>query len=205
MASYKILDGAMGSELIKRGLSLPNHIWSADANIKYPEMVQQIHQEYINAGADYITANTFRTTARAYEKVEFGGRDAGDSAREAKTSLNKAVELAKKALDVLEFETALPDELKESFKKGVLEYQGDEKWWELVNERRTPGGGEIDPDDPEVHRILGAIRLVKGEFDSGGNAVNIYIDKDYSNSNNIFLVASKNCINKSIVLQCNEV
>jgi len=91
------MDGAIGSELIKRGLTLPEHIWSADANIKYPEMVQQIHQDYINAGADYITANTFRTTARAYEKVEFRGRDAGDSVKEAKTSLNKAVELAKKA------------------------------------------------------------------------------------------------------------
>ena len=35
MASYKILDGAMGSELIRRGIQLPEHIWSAHANINF--------------------------------------------------------------------------------------------------------------------------------------------------------------------------
>ena len=56
MASYKILDGAMGSELIKRGLTLPNHIWSADANIHHPKLVQKIHRQYVDAGADAIFA-----------------------------------------------------------------------------------------------------------------------------------------------------
>ena len=43
MASFKILDGAIGSELIRRGLTLPEYIWSADANMNYPELVLQIH------------------------------------------------------------------------------------------------------------------------------------------------------------------
>ena len=69
MALYKILDGAMGSELIKSGLSLPNHIWSAEANIHHPELVQKIHRQYVEAGADYIITNTFRTTPRTYQKT----------------------------------------------------------------------------------------------------------------------------------------
>ena len=69
MVSFKILDGALGSELIRRGLTLPKHNWSADANITRPKIVQKIHQEYVDAGTDYITANTFRTTPRAYKKI----------------------------------------------------------------------------------------------------------------------------------------
>ena len=98
MVPFKILDGSMGSELINRGLILPEHIWSADANITSPDMVEKIHSEYVAAGADYITANTFRTTTRAYKKT-VGRRGAGyrnhDAALAARTSLHKGVELAK--------------------------------------------------------------------------------------------------------------
>ena len=95
MASFKILDGAMGSELIRRGLTLPLHTWSADANITSPEMVEKIYREYVDAGADYITANTFRTTLRAYKKTE-----AINPKTAARDSLYQAVELAKRAAGV---------------------------------------------------------------------------------------------------------
>ena len=70
MSAFKILDGAMGSELIRRGMELPEHIWSAAANLTNPELVLEIHREYVDAGADYITANTFRTTPRAFGKID---------------------------------------------------------------------------------------------------------------------------------------
>ena len=94
MAAYKILDGAMGSELIKRGLSLPNHIWSADANIHHPKLVQKIHKQYVDAGADYIITNTFRTTPRAYQKT---GLNRNKAYQMAEKSLIQAVEHAKNA------------------------------------------------------------------------------------------------------------
>ena len=72
MISFNILDGAMGSELIKRGFRLPDHIWSAEINRTNPDIVRQIHKEYIIAGADFITTNTFRTTPRAYRKTGIG-------------------------------------------------------------------------------------------------------------------------------------
>ena len=39
----KILDGAMGTELNKRGNDLPLPIWLADANLYHPEIVEEIH------------------------------------------------------------------------------------------------------------------------------------------------------------------
>jgi S-methylmethionine-dependent homocysteine/selenocysteine methylase len=92
MTPFEILDGAMGSELIKRGLILPEHVWSAEANINHPELIEKIHREYADAGADYIITNTFRTTPRAYRKT---GISSKKSHQMAKISLMRAVEHAK--------------------------------------------------------------------------------------------------------------
>ena len=58
-----LLDGATGTELQRRGLKLPAPLWSTVALLSRESRgsLQQIHTEYIQAGADVITANTFRT------------------------------------------------------------------------------------------------------------------------------------------------
>ena len=91
MGSIEIIDGAMGSEFIKRGLQLPPHIWSAQLNLEKSELVKAIHEEYINAGANYITTNTFRTTPRAYKKLGFSNKEAEILAN---ASLNNAIKIA---------------------------------------------------------------------------------------------------------------
>ena len=102
MSTFKILDGAMGSELIRWGMELPEHIWSAAANLTNPELVLKIHREYVDAGADYITANTFRTTPRAFSKLDslvagFVEVNKKDAVLNSRNSLFTAVELAKEA------------------------------------------------------------------------------------------------------------
>jgi S-methylmethionine-dependent homocysteine/selenocysteine methylase len=57
-----ILDGAMGTELGRRGVSLAGRSWSARANLTAPDVVVAIHSAYAAAGATVHTANTFRTT-----------------------------------------------------------------------------------------------------------------------------------------------
>ena len=54
-----LLDGGFGRELHFRGVEVPQTIWSAGALITVPEVVQQIHLDYIFAGADVITTNTY--------------------------------------------------------------------------------------------------------------------------------------------------
>jgi len=50
-----LFDGAMGTELQKRGLNQD----PALLNLSHPEVIIDIHREYLAAGADIITANTF--------------------------------------------------------------------------------------------------------------------------------------------------
>ena len=54
-----LLDGGLGRELRCRGVQLSNTIWSATGLIQAPETVAQIHLDYIEAGADIITTNTY--------------------------------------------------------------------------------------------------------------------------------------------------
>lgn len=67
--AFLILDGAMGTELERRGYKTQLPIWSAQALLDAPELVLQIHKDYINAGADIITTNTFRTNPYTIKKA----------------------------------------------------------------------------------------------------------------------------------------
>ena len=89
-----ILDGAMGTELMRRKIELPLPLWSAEANVTHPEAVLAVHNEYINAGADIITTNTFRTTPRSYQRA---GYSLNESKTLAQDRMGRAVELAIKA------------------------------------------------------------------------------------------------------------
>jgi len=60
-----ILDGAMGSMLQSLNVKSKGSLWMSYANIEDPEKVYSIHKKYIDAGADIITTNTFRTNPAA--------------------------------------------------------------------------------------------------------------------------------------------
>lgn len=66
--AVRILDGAIGTELISRGLELEAPDWSARAITHAPDLLAQLHAEYAHAGASLHTANTFRTQPRALGK-----------------------------------------------------------------------------------------------------------------------------------------
>lgn len=84
-----ILDGAMGSLLQQRDVKLHPVLWASSALITNPEAVKMIHKEYIDAGADIITTNTFRTNPHA---VRISGLDFS-----SRQLVEKAVELARES------------------------------------------------------------------------------------------------------------
>lgn len=62
----------MGTELEHRGADTNTPIWSAMVLIERPQLVEQIHREYLDAGAEVIITNTFRTHRRNLEKIGMG-------------------------------------------------------------------------------------------------------------------------------------
>jgi len=84
-----ILDGAMGTELRRRGADISLPLWSARVLLNSPPTVLQIHRDHCAAGADIITTNTFRTTGRTFRRAH-----APDRSLELTT---RAVQLAREA------------------------------------------------------------------------------------------------------------
>ena len=66
-----LLDGATGSELQLRGVNVSKGVsdegrlgaWSATAMGDAPDIVREVHEDYLNAGADILTTNSFWTNS----------------------------------------------------------------------------------------------------------------------------------------------
>jgi S-methylmethionine-dependent homocysteine/selenocysteine methylase len=69
-----ILDGAIGAELEKKGAKMHNDLWCGTCSIESPELVKKVHEEYISAGADIITTNTYATTPIAMKQYGFNDK-----------------------------------------------------------------------------------------------------------------------------------
>ena len=57
-----ILDGATGTELQKRGVPMDGTLWNALATASHPEVLTEIHLDYLRAGSQMIISNTFATS-----------------------------------------------------------------------------------------------------------------------------------------------
>ena len=82
-----VLSGACGTEIQRRGVSTGLPLWSAGALFSNPEVVKQIHRDYIDAGADIITTNTFRTNTRTFKDA--GGEERAREATRIACSIAK--------------------------------------------------------------------------------------------------------------------
>lgn len=71
-----VLDGATGTELERRGVRCELPLWSSWGLLEAPDVVRQVHLDYLLAGADALTAATFRTHARSLAAAGLEGRAA---------------------------------------------------------------------------------------------------------------------------------
>ena len=88
-----VLDGATGSEIERLGATMNSSAWCGVANKTHPDIVRQVHEEYIRAGADVVTANTFSTSRHILASAGLADETVSINAR--------AVEVAREAVDNL--------------------------------------------------------------------------------------------------------
>jgi len=86
-----ILDGGTGTELRRRGMTVDTATWGALASLTHFELLRAIHADYIEAGANIVTTNTFATTRFVLEGAGHG--------REFTTINARAVAAAREARD----------------------------------------------------------------------------------------------------------
>jgi S-methylmethionine-dependent homocysteine/selenocysteine methylase len=67
-----LLDGGTGTELERRGVPMNERAWCGDATLGHAQVLQEIHEDYIRAGAEVIITNTFATARHTLEPIGFG-------------------------------------------------------------------------------------------------------------------------------------
>ncbi|MGH8135022.1 MAG: homocysteine S-methyltransferase [Steroidobacteraceae bacterium] len=87
-----VIDGALATELERRGCDLKDELWSARILLEEPEKIQQVHTDYFKAGADCAITASYQATVPGFAQR-------GLNEREAIALIQKSVQLARTARD----------------------------------------------------------------------------------------------------------
>ena len=88
-----LIDGATGTEAERRGVPQLDNAWNGGGALSHPDIVRQVHLDYLAAGAEMIISNSFATHLHALEAASEGARFEAYNRR--------AVELAVEALSLI--------------------------------------------------------------------------------------------------------
>jgi homocysteine S-methyltransferase len=87
-----VIDGALATELERRGCDLNDELWSAKILLEEPEKIKQVHHDYFKAGADCAITASYQATIEGFRKR-------GLNEEEAVALIQKSVSLAREARD----------------------------------------------------------------------------------------------------------
>ena len=68
-----LLDGGTGTELERRGAAMHDEVWCGAATLSSGDLLRDIHEDYIRAGASVIVANTYASNRIMLEPAGLGG------------------------------------------------------------------------------------------------------------------------------------
>lgn len=89
---FLMLDGALATELERKGADLNDQLWSARCLLESPGLISEVHNDYLQAGADIIASAT-------YQASESGFMARGLSRREARKLMQEGIRLASQERD----------------------------------------------------------------------------------------------------------
>jgi len=87
-----VIDGALATELERRGYNLKDNLWSAKILLEHPEAIKQLHYDYFKAGADCAITASYQATIAGFIKRGLNEQD-------ALALIQKSVKLAIEARD----------------------------------------------------------------------------------------------------------
>ncbi len=89
---FVVLDGALATELERHGADLKDDLWSAKVLVENPELIYQVHLDYLKAGADVITTASYQASFPGF-------RQKGIDQKQAEKLLQLSIDLARRAVD----------------------------------------------------------------------------------------------------------
>ena len=88
-----VIDGALATELERRGCDLNDELWSARILLEQPEIIKRVHLDYFKAGADCAITASYQATLEGFSKRGLSRKDALDL-------IQSSVKIARAARDV---------------------------------------------------------------------------------------------------------
>lgn len=82
-SSVRVLDGAMATELERRGYDTSGPLWSAHVLDHSPAAIAGVHRDYLRAGADCISTASYQVSGYGYRELGRPPRDAADALRQS--------------------------------------------------------------------------------------------------------------------------
>ncbi len=73
-----ILDGGLATELEARGYDLNDDLWSARGLMERPDLIGQVHSDYLDAGADCIVSASYQATPLGFMRRGLSQEEAAD-------------------------------------------------------------------------------------------------------------------------------
>lgn len=89
-----VLDGGLGTELERRGFDVSSSLWSAKALVENPQIIYDVHYDYLKAGSEIIISSTYQASSKGFIEGKIA-----DSEKSANVLIKKSVELAINARD----------------------------------------------------------------------------------------------------------
>lgn len=94
-----ILDGALATELEKRGFNINDSLWSAKILAENPEAIEDVHYDYFISGADCAITSSYQATID-------GLMNKGYTKSQSESFIKRSVEIARNARDRFWAETS---------------------------------------------------------------------------------------------------
>ncbi|KAG9451947.1 hypothetical protein H6P81_004851 [Aristolochia fimbriata] len=88
-----VIDGGLATELERHGADLNDPLWSAKCLICSPQLVRQVHLDYLEAGADIIISASYQATIQGFVSK-------GLTAEDGEALLRRSVEIACEAREI---------------------------------------------------------------------------------------------------------
>ena len=87
-----VLDGALATELERRGADLSDELWSARLLIEDPASIRRLHLDYYLAGADIAISASYQASFEGFARR-------GLSRKEGEALIQSSVHIARQARD----------------------------------------------------------------------------------------------------------
>ena len=86
-----LIDGGLSTELESIGAHFKGELWTGQALLNEPDLVERAHKNFVDAGAEVIITASYQLSRAGFQEI-------GLSAKDADRALAKSVELAKSAV-----------------------------------------------------------------------------------------------------------